>query len=399
MRLNSCSKSLPERLATIGVWLLPIGYRFNVHGVGVADVLFALCMVTSLIRCCGIGHLKSWILKRVWLGTAFMLFAITLSCFRNEAPITQVVAAGRLVWLFWGVFPCILRHSSLERAFRSMLITIGTVNSLLIVSARAGIGSLAFDTGSGRFGTVIAFPGDLAKIALLASIYLLSEYAAGGSMWLLFLLGLNAVSLISDGSRTYYLAYVLVLMLEIVTGFRRLISTTKGFSFSFARGGLLVFAFALLAVFSAVSVTSPTNPMQRILSLVASREATLDIRAELNRYALKTVSSNILIGTGLGTTMQESQVVHNVYLQMLSDLGILGFIGYLIILLAPLMPRRADNTVFLTNHQGHLMLSCLVFSGLFHPIGLLTTDWIPFFAGVCSLTSTGSEDSKRWNRQ
>lgn len=110
------------------------------------------------------------------------------------------------------------------------------------------------------------------------------------------------------------------------------------------------------------------------------------------KSAIEKIYSNPYFGTGAFTTVGvyedgSSMVVHNTYLQLWGDFGLLGILGMALMLLGwlALIPKimkqiqiNKDMTENVLVCSSILMLTYFIGNGLFHPYSTELAEWIIF---------------------
>ncbi|WP_417522203.1 hypothetical protein [Marinobacter sp.] len=258
----------------------------------------------------------------------------------------------------------------------------------------------------GRIAWILAYPGVLWKAGLFLLVWLLWRLLMGplsvGRMSWLFI---AAVIMGFDGSRSGILiaagAFLFFLLLALVRYKSKMPSVLS-------RAAIV----GLLVILAMGTVNpSPWNPMYQLHQLmpVAStidsgsapvvRELAEDsVRLKMLKVALSGSIANFPFGGGFGTTgvpverVDGLMVVHNTYLQLLSDIGLLGFIGYLGLFLVPVvavyrrMSRTEDGWKVLDTYALPLgILMCYSVSGMLHPVSSELSEWAIVLLAFCLL--------------
>jgi O-antigen ligase len=118
--------------------------------------------------------------------------------------------------------------------------------------------------------------------------------------------------------------------------------------------GLAVLAFILATgFFLAIMPAGYSNRLTTIFSMEEDLTGSSQARRELLNRAVEVASNHLLIGVGMGNfhiySIRE-QVAHNSYLEIAAELGLLGLLAYLILILSPLRSlRRLEGET--RNHQ------------------------------------------------
>ncbi|GEM84439.1 hypothetical protein MHY01S_26050 [Meiothermus hypogaeus NBRC 106114] len=131
-------------------------------------------------------------------------------------------------------------------------------------------------------------------------------------------------------------------------------------------------------------------------------------RYEMLQAAQAQIRQNPLWGIGIGNTRVDTNeglmVVHNAYLQVWADLGIMGLIAYVGLVLGWLiwLPSffrcvhwRVDPIERGLYYNAVFMLFFYAFSGLFHPISTEWSEWISFILPYALFAQVFSKDEVR----
>jgi O-antigen ligase len=107
--------------------------------------------------------------------------------------------------------------------------------------------------------------------------------------------------------------------------------------------------------------------------------------------AINAIDDHPLLGTGINTTTTDTSigpmVVHNTYLQVWADLGMIGLLSYLWIVSGWIFwfPRVLSKIRTLTNikeqalyYNAIFILCFFAISGLFHPLSTEWSEWIVY---------------------
>jgi probable O-glycosylation ligase (exosortase A-associated) len=126
--------------------------------------------------------------------------------------------------------------------------------------------------------------------------------------------------------------------------------------------GLAVLAFVLATgFFLAVMPAGYSNRLTTIFSMEEDLTGSSQARRELLNRATEVASNHLLIGVGMGNfhiySIRE-QVAHNSYLEIAAELGLIGLLAYLILILSPLRSlRRLEGET--RNHQRGTLVGSL----------------------------------------
>lgn len=267
-----------------------------------------------------------------------------------------------------------------------------------------------------RYGWIWSPPGVLWKAGIyllpLLSWWVINARHSFMSRWSWLVVCGGLVGL--DGSRTASLLVVVIWVFVISLGLAR-----HGFK------RVIIRRASALAVVMMVSIgginPSNINPVSHIYSefdaLLHSGEGSLDegsadddalkgrdIGEDSIRYAmvmdgLRGVVDHFPAGGGLGASVTQTEsmtrpmVVHMAYLQLLADVGIIGFVGYLGIFLVPVayaisrLRQSADPWACFDRMVLPLgILGIYLFGGLLHPVSTELSEWLIVLVGIAMLS-------------
>ena len=272
----------------------------------------------------------------VYILGFFVLFsAFVLSALANAE--IQTFYQGLKMMCIGGVFVCVYAHSQfLEQgdyhsiASRSIL-----TGFLVFCMAKYYLTGLYIELGDGRQGSLFAYPGVLWKTcAFFAGFVIVGTLFDGRSkVTSLLVMIAGAYILVMDSSRTGFIVFLLVILLILLLSMHVRPKLT-----------LLLFFISIIS-FTAVLMLYSTG--YDILNfnqnpLVVDRLAAGDpVRARMLADGLRSFETCMPFGCGFGSTTSEvdgsPMVVHNAFISSGGDLGILGFIGLLILIFSPLL--------------------------------------------------------------
>jgi O-antigen ligase len=123
--------------------------------------------------------------------------------------------------------------------------------------------------------------------------------------------------------------------------------------------GLAVLAFVLATgFFLAVMPAGYSNRLTTIFSMEEDLTGSSQARRELLNRAAEVASNHLLIGVGMGNfhiySIRE-QVAHNSYLEIAAELGLIGLMAYLILILSPLRSLRRLEAETRNHRRGTLI--------------------------------------------
>ncbi|MBK3497126.1 O-antigen ligase family protein [Viridibacillus sp. YIM B01967] len=340
---------------------------------------------------------KKGLIFSPFLGIIFTVFL--LGCFLSlinipsYETIVQIIKFITIfITLYYFVHYNTLNWKDIFNIFNLAVI----VNSLLLIVGSLGIYPLAqILTSDGRWGTLLAFPGSLVKIGacgfylnITAMLYLKISNKIRSSILLI----LSIFIVYMDGSRTgMLLIFITTFCIPIFYFLVNKKNKIKSVVIPFV--GCFVFVITLMIMLPFM-VNSRIGSSALKLINAGSLANGLDMidpaRYMMLLSALEKISANPFIGTGSFTTVgvyadNSSMVVHNTYLQIWGDYGILGLLGivsiYFIWLFSiPNIMKRIQiegSTMDCVIICSSILMLCYVgLNGFFHPYSTELSEWI-----------------------
>jgi hypothetical protein len=325
----------------------------------------------------------------------------------GDVPLVGVWWAGKLGLIFL-IGVTLSATPAVGPTVGQGLIVSGCIQSLACAGAMLGVGwCQGIVLGDGRVGTVLTGPGALWRTVtfLLSYCFLAALLATRRAAFMRALVGLtlSVLAIWSDGSRTALVILPLALLVVALWQFsavraRRLVVAGSGLFCVVAVGGLVVF--------DGLEQHASLSRLTSIFSLNGSAVEVLEAwdwaRLQGIRTAVDAIWQSPFVGNGLLTTVVQvdtaanvtfdTQVVHNGYLQVWGDLGILGLLAFVAIVWSwlPEMKRtvgsRSPQQMHCTCLRYASLVTLLVFglSFLLHPLTVTLNDWIAF-VGPCAV--------------
>lgn len=376
---------------------------------------------------------ENWI---VILPSLLLVSAVIISSFNSVRPLYGFVQSGKLfvilifVLLFFVVWPKFAKIS-----FKGF-IAAAYINGLLIILGIFLLPGLAHEMSAGRWGTFLNFPGSLGKTGVLILIY--ATYMALMSKTSMvkhnLLLCLSILIVYFDGTRTGLIALAGGLMIIFVIIIMECAKEGR-LNFLLYR---IFYSLMTLAIFWTVvlypiqitkytpigfsrinAVHSNITPerLEENENNITNSNSLLEKLAQKDPARFKMLSDGITAiaahpfwGTGIGstksTTMYGTMVIHNTYLQVWADLGILGMVAFTLLVFGwiAFLPRVYLSIKGMSKPESRaiyynviFMLGYFAFNGFFHPLSTEWSEWITFiipFALYWELTRK-STDIKR----
>ena len=366
-------------------------------------------LVTGAAVTCALPYLLRlrvhW--RRVLPGltpACLLVLAVLLAGLGSDAPLYAIAEAGKLAIILIAARALFIAEPALAHAAMRGFIWAIAVNLLFLFLGLSGLAATASEMGPRRFGTLLNFPGSLARLGFLALCYAAYMVLAWRQpLRHLALLGACAALIYYDGSRTAWL------LLAVLVPFVLFIRFTERRGRPSRLGRLAAVGVSLGAVLVVIAgwrwvqrqteVPSGSGAIARIGQLAVNVRvygaAGLAIaderRARMLEIGMDAFRRAPFIGTGVGTTQADTDiglmVVHMTYLQIIGDLGLLGLFAYLWLVLGwlPFLPRAWRSISRLPNPESRapyynaiFLLGAFALSGLFHPLSTEWTEWIMF---------------------
>ena len=321
------------------------------------------------------------------LGFGVLLSGFSLSALHNTDYITLYQTIKLAAIFAIGVL--IYKHSNRlnHQHLASISLTTITVAFLLFASAKYAFPALHVQLGDGRQGSLIAYPGVLWKTGAFFSpfalAHFLSERNSSVTSLLSYLAG--AFLVIIDGSRTgiLWLIFSTTILISIrILDYRR--------AYSFQNILLAGLAAATLSIWGAfLASTRDTINFALALDRISSGDPTrINMLADGLTHAEQCLALGCGFGSAVSATPEGPMVIHNAFLAVLGDVGVLGFIGFVVIISSPLLvllarlstfPSRSDfgSTYFIC--AATLGVIGFMFTLIFHPFSTEMSEWGLFF--------------------
>jgi hypothetical protein len=386
----------------------------------------------------GITNIKAPIVPSVLL-----VIAVIISSFNSLHFFYGLVQSGKLIAiLIWAYSFFIIWPKYAHIAFKGF-IAAAYLNAVLLIFGIFLLPSAAHQMAIGRWGTILNYPGSLDKVGLLIFTY--AAYMVIAAKPFSFkhdlLLCFSSLIIYFDGSRTGSLALLGGILFTLFICFLKC-KTWDVLKHTLQR---VAYLFISLAVFWAIilfsiqiinhtntSLTqipgqeqkSPTSVEEKfiqppqgfdrinetvadttneevgttneevgttkdgIFQKLAARDPA---RFKMLQDGLAAVMAHPVFGTGIGSTKSETNVgpmvIHNTYLQVWADLGLLGLIAFIILVLGwiPFLPEAYRRIQELPNPENRavyytaiFMLCYFAYNGLFHPLSTEWSEWVTF---------------------
>lgn len=389
-----------------------------------ASVLVSLGDLRNLITPFGY-----WLVWGVWLSLA----AFSIAFFRH-APYSYQDHAGTAQSLLLLSFGLLLSGSSLSALHNADYITFYQTIKLAAVSTigtfiykhsnrlnHQHLASISFITvalafllfsfskyafpalhvqlGDGRQGNLIAYPGVLWKTGAFFSPFALAHFLSGRNSRVTSLIAylFGAFLVIIDGSRTgiLWLTFSTTILISI-----RILNYNKAYCFQNIL--LASLAATILSIWGAFLASTPdTISVALALDRISSGDPTrINMLADGLIHAEQCLPLGCGFGSAVSATPEGPMVIHNAFLAVLGDFGVLGFIGLVVILSTPLLvllaklsisPSRSDSGSAYFICAATLGVIGFMFTLVFHPFSTEMSEWGLFFIMGSWISSKSGE--------
>jgi len=325
------------------------------------------------------------------LPTALFLASICIAALYGTDMPAAMVGLGKLsVILLLGLPAIVARVRIALLAFYGLLAAVW-VNFAILVGGMAVGGVTSGMMGPGRWGTVLNYPGALWRLAIVAWLFSAYLMVRRRSIGYFSLFIVSTLLIFLDGARTsLLLLFFGVAFLFIILGMERRRYLRMMITVQI---GLLALAGLLLTVGNDLS--QQQNGLARLITTVTSLGSGGADEADITRSAMFIEASDAIrehpvMGTGFLSTKAETpvgpMVVHNTYLQVWADLGLLGIVSYLWLVFGwmawvPIALRRiralSDDRLRAIYYNAIFLLFVFDLTGFFHPLSTEWAQWIP----------------------
>lgn len=318
------------------------------------------------------------------VGFFLLLMSFFLSGIVNQDMYT--IYQGVKVFFISLAFFCIYinaRNLTGPDVYNISLICIG-VGLLLFLMSKYFLRDLYVELGDGRQGSQFAYPGVLWKTPVFFIGFVVAGMVFGAGNKLLSLLTLigGMFLLKADSSRTGFLILAMVALLFVL-----LCAYLKPKTVLICSLVLGLGTIGLLILYSGGFVFFSHAEEPLVLNRLAAGDP---IRTQMLADGLLHVQLCSPFGCGFGTATTlvggERMVVHNAYLSSLGDLGVLGFIGLVILMFSPVfifIGKLIDLTLLPIRSTENLAYSIAAFGGvlgyvllmMLHPFSTELSEW------------------------
>lgn len=314
----------------------------------------------------------------ITLGFTLMTLAFMISGVINSDIYTayQGVKFIAIYILFLVIYSC---SGLLELNDFYKIASISIVVSLVVfMLSKFFFTDLYIQLGDGRQGSEFAYPGVMWKVCAFFAPYIIAMLLTTRIKNALFaglILTASVYILLADSSRTGFLWFAIVVCSFFLLRF-----------LIFPVRTLLVAILCLIAGVC-VLLSSSIDLTNHDSLLVLNRLFEGDpVRSAMIQDGISNVQKCFPFGCGFGSSFSvvdgENIVIHNVYLGMLGDVGVLGELALLFLMLMPFVffllslvdGSDLNNNIFF-KFAAVLGVLCYIFIMLFHPLSTEMSEW------------------------
>lgn len=314
----------------------------------------------------------------ITLGFTLMTLAFMISGVINSDIYTayQGVKFIAIYILFLVIYSC---SGLLELNDFYKIASISIVVSLVVfMLSKFFFTDLYIQLGDGRQGSEFAYPGVMWKVCAFFAPYIIAMLLTTRIKNALFaglILMASVYILLADSSRTGFLWFAIVVCSFFLLRF-----------LIFPIRTLLVAILCLIAGVC-VLLSSNIDLTNHDSLLVLNRLFEGDpVRSAMIQDGISNVQKCFPFGCGFGSSFSvvdgENIVIHNVYLGMLGDVGVLGELALLFLMLMPFVffllslvdGSDLNNNIFF-KFAAVLGVLCYIFIMLFHPLSTEMSEW------------------------
>jgi hypothetical protein len=364
--------------------------------------------------------------RALWSGMRFcfvtgslLVLAIGAAGLGSADPVYELLEAGKLGVILLVVLPLLTSGlPATAAAFRGVRIAV-YVNVVLAFAGALGYGALGGLMAPGRFGTILNTPGSLWRVGVLALAGSVLRFSSGRAKPrdLPLLLG-SLVLLLLDGSRTAFVILTCGGAALVIALVRRSVSRAgRGRPLAIMAAVaclapmLLVLSAGSGMFFESGEVGLVRRGLTVVQAIVTGNSDDIDrvdsARSQMNRDVIAAIADHPVLGNGMGTTRSAATagpvVIHNAYLQMWADVGLLGFLSFSALTLGsiPVLCARyrrragADPERRVLFYNGMFLLACWGVAALLHPVSTELSEWIMFILGYSSVVVAGTAPALR----
>lgn len=322
----------------------------------------------------------------VWLPAAgALVLSVVVVSTRSGQPIYDLAQGAKLAVVVGVGASLLVSQPRYSRVAFGALVAALSLNCVLLLCGLLGATSVAWEMAPGRWGTMLNPPGTLGRLGVAAWLY--SGYVAviARRWWGWGLLIMCWGLVFMDASRAQFMLAAGIGVLLV------------GLAWVESGGGRVRRVALAAVVLTATTISFLIGERPEIAAAMRSgtpdlSSLTFDLgRGEALLAGLQAIRAHPFLGTGIGTTRVQTLtgpvVVHNAFLQVWADIGILGFMAYTWLMLSWLfwsarawvgVRLRASASDRALGYSSWAMLVAAAVGSLFVPLSTEWAEWILF---------------------
>jgi len=320
-------------------------------------------------------------------------FALSFLNNSNEETIQQAVKL--LIVYLVGLVILLLASQLNPRELVGALVVAIIAHLIIFFAIKYSFPFLHIQSGDGRQGSLLSQPGTLWKSGYFFALFLLAHWLSNKkcSSWIIIGIVSGVFLVMLDGSRTglFLLAASLLVILTL-----RLFSRVKYLKFH-----LLFTIFISFVVVTYIGFGVASGGGHDVNMIAVYRGFQDQARMAQFSDGFSHAGNCWLLGCGFYSTIgSDNVVVHNAYIALLGDIGIFGLLGFLIILLSPILllivihgKKNRISTEYIYLNTA-IMLSVLSYAFLMqlHSFSTEMSEWGFFIFALAFLMAKKNEN-------
>ena len=370
---------------------LKVALFLRIHWVATAIALVLLYPYLSRVRW--------WVKFPARTPVVVFLLAVLIPALYGTEPVTSLGATAKLALiLVAGTSLFVARRSLAHSAFQALPIIV-YVNLALVVGGLLGLDSAGI-MATGRWGTLVNYPGSLWRVAISVWIFAAYFVIKKHSIAHLALLAASTLLVFMDGSRTGLLLILLGCVFLVYLLAAETVNLKRGLYIAAAGVAVLALIMSYSGFFSFQGGSQEEGGVGRMREMATNLEeggveaglAESDIvRYQMLADAVIAIREHPIWGTGTETTISDTVVgpmpIHMTYLQVWADLGIFGLVAFTWMVWSWIvwlpsafrriraLPDVADRALY---YNAIFLLLMFGVMCIFHPLSTEWTEWILF---------------------
>ncbi|MCG1011516.1 O-antigen ligase family protein [Tepidanaerobacter sp. GT38] len=378
---------------------------------GIANTSFYFVIILSSVLIL-LYNLSTNRLKLKFIKSEFpiysSIFVISTFILLYSPGIKSLIHVLKLFIIFYVIYPTIRSYFTANQIIVALKINL-IINFTMIILGLLGIEFVSRLTGNLRGSTLLNYAGSLYKVALIIIPYLFWDLInIKKNKFMNLILIIICLYIISyDGSRTGIFSLIILLLLFIVFLSITFMKKARITYSSLFYNTVILLTLAVVAVSNYEKIVH-SNAFIRAFDTIkllvnASNIHEFLIKGDsLRGYmiidAIKTIKSNYLFfGNGFQSTKTSETVIHNAYLQIFADLGIIPAFNLIILIFYPIVlgVKKMKNNISV--FPSVVVLILFSFSLLLHPFTVQVSDWALYIIPLSLMMILLSENALTTN--